>query len=38
MSGTVEKKNAWSDVLFVAGGLSVIAAVLWLLARCGVTC
>jgi len=38
MSGTAAKKNVWGDVLFVTGGFALIAAIVWLLSRCGVSC
>jgi len=38
MSRTAAKKNLWGNVLFVTGGIAVIAAIVRLFSRCGVTC
>jgi len=38
MSGTAVKKGFWSDALFAVTGMAIIAGVIWLLSRCGVTC
>lgn len=38
MSESVVKKGLRGDVLFFVGGIVVIAGVLWLFARCGLTC
>lgn len=38
MTVTAAKKHVWTDILFVAGGMALIAAAVRLFARCGLTC
>ncbi len=38
MNEATVKKALWPDVLFVVGAVAIIAGVIWLLARCGLTC